>query len=43
MQELPSHVLTSADSIIVESKEAALEETGDLKIPLEKMNYQKIK
>ncbi|PTE71740.1 ornithine cyclodeaminase family protein, partial [Staphylococcus gallinarum] len=36
MQELPSHVLTSADSIIVESKEAALEETGDLKIPLEK-------
>ena len=29
MQELPSHVMSQADSVVVESREAALEETGD--------------
>jgi len=35
MQELPSHVVASADKVVVESREAALEETGDLKVPIE--------
>jgi len=34
MQELSSHVISSADKVIVESIEAALEETGDLQIPI---------
>ncbi|WP_154840823.1 ornithine cyclodeaminase family protein [Staphylococcus pasteuri] len=33
MQELPSESMKVADKIIVESTEAAMEETGDLKIP----------
>ncbi|EWH21090.1 ornithine cyclodeaminase family protein [Bacillus haynesii] len=34
MQELPSHVISLADKIVVESREAALEETGDLQVPI---------
>ena len=34
MQELPSHAISTADKVVVESKEAALEETGDLQIPI---------
>ncbi|MGS0591303.1 ornithine cyclodeaminase family protein [Bacillus pretiosus] len=34
MQELPSHAITSANKVVVESKEAALEETGDLLVPI---------
>lgn len=34
MQELPSRIISSADKVIVESKEAALEETGDLQVPI---------
>jgi ornithine cyclodeaminase len=35
MQELPSHVISKADKVVVESKEAALEETGDLIVPIQ--------
>lgn len=35
MQELPSHVISSAHKVVVESKEEALEETGDLQIPIQ--------
>ncbi|MGP4060492.1 ornithine cyclodeaminase family protein [Halobacillus sp. H74] len=35
MQELPSHAMPSANKVVVESKEAALEETGDLQVPIE--------
>jgi ornithine cyclodeaminase len=35
MQELPSHVLPLADKVVVESRHAALEETGDLRIPIQ--------
>ncbi|CAG9612001.1 Delta(1)-pyrroline-2-carboxylate reductase [Bacillus rhizoplanae] len=35
MQELPSHVISLANKVVVESKEAALEETGDLQIPIQ--------
>jgi ornithine cyclodeaminase len=34
MQELPSNLVVRADKIVVESREAALEETGDLMIPI---------
>ena len=34
MQELPSYAIASSDKVVVESREAALEETGDLKIPI---------
>lgn len=34
MQELPSHAIAGADKVVVESKEAALEETGDLQVPI---------
>ncbi|MCP9280790.1 ornithine cyclodeaminase family protein [Bacillus wiedmannii] len=34
MQELPSHAITGANKVVVESKEAALEETGDLLVPI---------
>src|SRR5690625_7452600 len=34
MQEVPSSSVINADKVIVESKEAALEETGDLQKPL---------
>lgn len=34
MQELPSHAIANANKVVVESKEAALEETGDLQIPI---------
>ncbi|MHC5534570.1 ornithine cyclodeaminase family protein [Priestia megaterium] len=34
MQELPSHAILSAHKVVVESSEAALEETGDLQVPL---------
>ena len=33
MQEIPSETMLVANKIVVESMEAALEETGDLKIP----------
>ncbi len=32
MQELPSHAIANANKVVVESKEAALEETGDLQV-----------
>ena len=35
MQELPSETMLIANKIVVESTEAAMEETGDLKVPLE--------
>ena len=35
MQEIPSETMLVANKIVVESMEAALEETGDLKVPLE--------
>ncbi|MEC1550351.1 ornithine cyclodeaminase family protein [Bacillus rugosus] len=34
MQELPSHAISQADKVVVESREAALEETGDLQVPI---------
>lgn len=34
MQELPSHTFSSADKVVVESREASLEETGDLLVPI---------
>ncbi|CAM4168666.1 ornithine cyclodeaminase family protein [Bacillus paramycoides] len=34
MQELPSHAIATANKVVVESKEAALEETGDLQVPI---------
>ncbi|QWG99537.1 ornithine cyclodeaminase family protein [Bacillus mycoides] len=34
MQELPSHAIAGANKVVVESKEAALEETGDLQVPI---------
>lgn len=34
MQELPSHSVSSAHKVVVESSEAALEETGDLLVPI---------
>ncbi|MDV5066695.1 MULTISPECIES: ornithine cyclodeaminase family protein [Bacillus] len=34
MQELPSHAIVGANKVVVESKEAALEETGDLQVPI---------
>lgn len=37
MQELPSHAITSANKVVVESKEAALEETGTFKFQCEKV------
>ena len=35
MQELPSESMLVANKIVVESTEAAMEETGDLKVPQE--------
>ncbi len=35
MQELPSHVIAGANKVVVESKEAVLEETGDLQVPIQ--------
>ncbi|MDQ0218169.1 ornithine cyclodeaminase family protein [Peribacillus cavernae] len=34
MQELPSSLISPANKVVVESREAALEETGDLQIPI---------
>ncbi|PLR86792.1 ornithine cyclodeaminase [Bacillus canaveralius] len=34
MQELPSHAISAADKVVVEARDAALEETGDLQIPI---------
>jgi ornithine cyclodeaminase len=34
MQELPSHAIANANKVVVESKEAALEETGELQVPI---------
>ncbi|MFJ8452463.1 ornithine cyclodeaminase family protein [Bacillus paramycoides] len=34
MQELPSHAIATANKVVVESIEAALEETGDLQVPI---------
>ncbi|MBS4192775.1 ornithine cyclodeaminase family protein [Bacillus sp. FJAT-49705] len=34
MQEIPSHAISSAHKVVVESSEAALEETGDFQIPI---------
>lgn len=35
MQEIPTDVLVNASKVVVEAREAALEETGDLRIPIE--------
>ncbi|MCU5096420.1 ornithine cyclodeaminase family protein [Bacillus wiedmannii] len=35
MQELPSHAIAGANKVVVESIEAALEETGDLQVPIQ--------
>ncbi|MEX3624052.1 ornithine cyclodeaminase family protein [Viridibacillus arvi] len=35
MQELPSSAIASAHKVIVEAKDAALEETGDLHVPIQ--------
>ncbi|MBE1553340.1 ornithine cyclodeaminase family protein [Sporosarcina limicola] len=35
MQELPTHVISSASKVVVEAKDAALEETGDLQVPIQ--------
>ena len=34
MQELPSHAIAKANKVVVESKETALDETGDLQVPI---------
>ncbi|PGV01689.1 ornithine cyclodeaminase family protein [Bacillus thuringiensis] len=34
MQELPSHAIAKANKVVVESKEAALDETGDFQVPI---------
>lgn len=34
MQELPSHAIVSANKVVVEAKDAAIEETGDLITPI---------
>lgn len=39
MQELPSHAIFSADKVVVESEEAALEETGDLLVPIQEESF----
>ena len=36
MQEIPSEAIVQTDKVVVESREAALEEAGDLTIPVEK-------
>lgn len=36
MQELPTGLIEKAEKIVVESKGAALEETGDLQVPIQK-------
>ncbi|WP_251518641.1 MULTISPECIES: ornithine cyclodeaminase family protein [Staphylococcus] len=41
MQELPTHVVSSADKVVVESAEAALEETGDLVTPISEGEFNK--
>ena len=35
MQELPSHAIADANKVVVESKEAALDETVDLQVPIQ--------
>ncbi|BCB35937.1 ornithine cyclodeaminase [Bacillus cereus] len=35
MHELPSHAIAGANKVVVESKEASLEETGDLQVPIQ--------
>ncbi|CAM3063560.1 ornithine cyclodeaminase family protein [Filibacter tadaridae] len=35
MQELPSHAIQSATKVVVESLTAAMEETGDLQVPIQ--------
>lgn len=35
MQEIPTDAIRSADKVVVESVDAALEETGDLQVPIE--------
>jgi ornithine cyclodeaminase len=39
MQELPSYAISSADKVIVESTDAALEETGDLQMPIHEGSF----
>ncbi|MBY0122782.1 ornithine cyclodeaminase family protein [Bacillus sp. S/N-304-OC-R1] len=40
MQELPSSAVVSAHKVVVESSEAALEETGDLQVPIKEGVFQ---
>lgn len=40
MQELPSHTVSSAHKVVVESSEAALEETGDFQVPIKEGVFQ---
>ena len=35
LQEIPSEIVTAADKLVVETREGALEETGDLIIPIQ--------
>ncbi len=39
MQEIPSEAIVQTDKVVVESREAALEEAGDLTIPVEKGDF----
>lgn len=39
MQELPTHVISGADKVVVESVEAALEEAGCLQIPIQEGEF----
>lgn len=39
MQELPTHVVSGADKVVVESVEAALEEAGCLQIPIQEGEF----
>lgn len=40
MQELPSHAIAGANKVVVESKEAVLEETGDLQVPIQEGSFE---
>lgn len=41
MQELPSHVIANADKVVVESIDSAMEEAGDLLIPINEGKFHR--
>lgn len=43
MQELPTHVVSTADKVVVESIDSVLEEAGDLLIPIQEGKFSKEK